>query len=235
MKKITALTLLLAVLSSSVSDVKKSKSLFNFRIDSQLSTYAFEKFIDHTESRLPNYKNYFKKYSEKYDIPWTLLAAVAYQESKWDETAVSHTGVKGLMQLTSKTAQHVGVADREDPYQSIRGGAFYLNYLYNKTPSKLNEHQRWVLALAAYNIGWGHLRDAHHLSVRLKKNPYDWNEFKKVLPKLEQEKYYSTLNHGFARGKETVDFVNKVFNYYNLLNTTFSVHSGMAQFTYVDN
>lgn len=224
--------LLLAVLSSSVSDLKESAPLFNFQIQHELSDYAFEKFQDHTQSRLPLYKSYFKKYSDKYDIPWTLLAAVAYQESKWDEDAVSHTGVKGLMQLTSKTAAHVGVEDREDPYQSIRGGAYYLKYLYNKTPSKLNEHQRWVLALAAYNIGWGHLRDAHHLAVRLKKNPYNWNEFKKVLPKLEEEKHYSTLNHGYARGNETVDFVNKVFNYYNLLNTTFRVQSNIAQFTY---
>lgn len=224
--------LLLALLSTSVSDLKESAPLFKFHIDHELSDYAFEKFQDHTQSRLPLYKSYFKKYSDKYDIPWTLLAAVAYQESKWDEDAVSHTGVKGLMQLTSKTAAHVGVEDREDPFESIRGGAYYLKYLYNKTPQKLTEHQRWVLALAAYNIGWGHLRDAHHLAVRLKKNPYNWNEFKKILPKLEEEQHYTTLNHGFARGNETVDFVNKVFSYYNLLNTAFRVQSHIAQFTY---
>jgi membrane-bound lytic murein transglycosylase F len=81
-------------------------------------------------------------------------------------------------------------------------------------------------------MGWGHLRDAHHLAVRLKKNPYSWNDLKQVLPLLEKEKYFSTLTYGYARGNETVDFVNKVFNYYNLLNTTFRVQSEIAQFKY---
>ncbi|MEQ1722315.1 MAG: transglycosylase SLT domain-containing protein [Pseudobdellovibrio sp.] len=230
MKKTTALMLLLAILSSSVSDLQDSAPIFH--IQNTIPDAAYLKFQDHSESRLPLYKSHFKKYSDKYDIPWTLIAAVAYQESKWDEDAVSHTGVRGLMQLTTKTAAHVGVEDRADPFESIRGGAYYLKYLYNKTPKKLNDHQRWVLALSAYNIGWGHLRDAHRLALRLKKNPYNWSEFKKVLPLLEEEKYYNTLNYGFARGNETVDFVNKVFNYYNLLNTTFRVQSELAQFNY---
>ena len=155
-------------------------------------------------------------------MPWTLLAAVAYQESKWDEDAKSYTGVKGLMQLTSKTAEHLGVNNREDPYQSIQGGALYLKYLFDKTPVNLHVNQRWALALAAYNIGWGHLRDANHLAIRLKKNPYNWTELKTVLPKLEKQIFYSKLTFGYARGSETVEFVDKVFNYYKLMNQTYS-------------
>ena len=226
MKKNKALVLLLALLSSSVSGLSEpSLPVFNISLQKEhnLNAFEFRKFQDHTLTRLPNYKSIFKKYSEKYQIPWTLLAAVAYQESKWDEKAVSYTGVKGLMQLTSQTAEHIGIDDREDPYQSIRGGAFYLRYLYEKTSKKMRPHQRWAHALSAYNIGWGHLRDAHRLSLKLNKNPYAWKDLKTVLPKLEDESYFMDLKYGYARGNETVDFVDNVFNYYKLLNNTSSL------------
>lgn len=234
MKISKILILFLALLSSSVSDLSalpdlnKQLPLFNSKYE--LSPFEYQKFADHTELRLPTYKKYFKKYSELYKIPWTLIAAVAYQESKWNEDATSHTGVKGLMQLTSQTAEHLGVDDREDPHQSIRGGAFYLKYLYDKTSKKISSPERWALALSAYNIGWGHLRDAHRLAVELKKNPHNWNDLKTVLPMLENPKYYSKLTYGYARGNETVDFVDKVFDYYNLLNATFSLQSKVVKF-----
>lgn len=226
MKISKVLILFLALLVASVSDLNEQIPLFH--VNSELSAFEYQKFLDHTESRLPIYKKYFKKYSVEYQIPWTLIAAVAYQESKWNEDARSHTGVRGLMQLTTKTAEHVGVEDREDPFQSIQGGAFYLKYLFDKTPAKLNANQRWALSLSAYNIGWGHLRDAHRLALKLKKDPYNWTDLKTILPKLENEKYYSELTYGFARGNETVVFVDKVFNYYNLMNSTFSMKSNIA-------
>lgn len=227
------LMLFLALLCTSISAPnRQALALPIFRLDSELSSFEYQKFLEHTESRLPSYKKYFKKYSDKYDVPWTLIAAVAYQESKWNADAVSYTGVKGLMQLTSKTAEYIGINDRENPYESIRGGTFYLKYLYEKTPQKLSSNQRWVLALSAYNIGWGHLKDAIILARKLKKNPYNWDEFRVVLKKLEATKYYSELTYGYARGKETVNFVEHVFNYYNLLNHTFNRPSTIARFTY---
>ncbi len=224
------LIFLLALFSTSTAALNDQLPIFN--VDYALSTYEYQKFVEHTESRLPYYLKSFKKYAAKYKVPWTLIAAVAYQESKWNEAAKSHTGVKGLMQLTSKTAEHLGVDDREDPYQSIQGGAMYLKYLYDKTPHKLHSKQRWALALAAYNIGWGHLRDAHYLALRLKKNPYNWAQFKRVLPKLENQLYYSKLSFGYARGNETVAFVDKVFNYYSLMNDTFEGRSFLAKFNF---
>lgn len=193
-----------------------------------LSTYESQKFAEHIETRLPDYEQHFKLYSMRYQVPWTLIAAVAYQESKWNDEAISHTGVRGLMQLTTKTAQHLGIEDREDPYQSIKGGAYYLKYLYDKTPASLKVEQRWTLALAAYNIGWGHIRDARVLSKQLKKNPYKWSDLKMILPLLEDLKYYSQLSFGYARGNETVDFVDKVLSYYNLLNINLNPHKQIA-------
>lgn len=234
MAKSKALVLLLAILSCSVSGLSaadlSAQRIASLKQNYDISTFEIQKFFDHTSERLPTYKKSFEKYSEQYEIPWTLLAAVAYQESKWDEKAVSHTGVKGLMQLTAQTAEHVGITDREDSEQSIQGGAYYLKYLYEKTPKDMSEATRWVQALSAYNIGWGHLRDAHRLGAKLKKSAYVWSDLKFLLPKLEDEKYYSELKYGFARGNETVDFVDKVFTYYKMLNDTFSEETTIAGF-----
>ncbi len=188
----------------------------------QMSPLAFSRFFVHTESRLPKWKSMFKKYGREHDVPWTLLAAVAYQESKWDQQARSYTGVRGLMQITTKTAQHLGIEDREDPRQSIKGAAFYLRYLYDKTPKSASSYERWTQALAAYNMGWAHLRDARKLAVSLKRNPFRWYEFKKIVPLLEQEEYYSKLSFGFARGRETVEFVDSVLGYYELMKNSFT-------------
>jgi membrane-bound lytic murein transglycosylase F len=186
-------------------------------LDSNFTAYELQKFEEHQTSRLPIYISYFKKYSELYQIPWPLLAAVAYQESKWDHAARSYTGVRGLMQITEQTAEHIGVTDRRDPIQNIKGGAYYLKYLFDKTSPELSSMQRWSLALIAYNIGWGHLSDASKLALKLNKDPLDWNDLKTVLPMLEVQNYYSELNHGYARGNETVEFVQNVFSYYTML------------------
>jgi membrane-bound lytic murein transglycosylase F len=184
----------------------------------EISKLQYQKFYEHTQTRLPLWQPLFKKYARENHIPWALLAAVAYQESKWDQTAVSYTGVKGMMQITLKTAEYLGIEDREDPEQSIQGGAFYLRYLFNKTPAYLSNYERWTQALSGYNIGWAHVRDARRLAVELKKNPYRWKDMKKVLPKLEDEEHFSKLTFGYARGRETVQFVDNVLVYYKLLS-----------------
>ncbi len=230
MKTTQVLILLLAMLSSSSSAFSEKRSRVG--LSYVLSTFEYKKFLEHTENRLPSYKKSFKKYAVQYQVPWTLIAAVGYQESKWKKDAKSHTGVKGLMQLTTKTAEFLGVNDREDPHQSIQGGALYLKYLFAKTPNKLQTNQRWALALTAYNIGWRHLRDAQRLALQLKKDPYNWSELKTILPKLENPTYYSKLTYGYARGNEAVDFVDKVFNYYNLMNETYSHRSFLAKFEF---
>lgn len=191
----------------------------------QMSVIEYRRFREDIKNVLPQWKKIFEKHARQYDIPWTLIAAVAYQESKWDNTATSYTGVKGLMQLTKQTAEHLGIDDREDPLQSIQGGSFYLKYLYDKTPTTLLPFERWIQALAAYNMGWAHLRDGHRLARHKGMDPYRWTQFKKVLPLMTDEQYSEVLNFGPARGHETVDFIEGVLNYYDLLNSQFTQRS----------
>lgn len=179
-----------------------------------LDTKTFQKRV---QQRLPRYEKYFRRAEKEYDIPWTLLAAVAYQESHWNPQAVSPTGVRGIMMLTRPTAQYLGVEDRLNPEHSIMGGARYLASLRQRLPEEITEPDRTWIALAAYNVGMGHIRDARLLAQRQGRNPNLWQDIKAVLPLLQQKEHYKTLKHGYARGREAVRYVQAVRDYYDLL------------------
>jgi membrane-bound lytic murein transglycosylase F len=188
--------------------------------------YGFIEVFDYVDTRkfvkriykvLPKYKKHFKQAASKYDLDWTLLAAQSYQESHWRPHAKSPTGVRGMMMLTLTTADELGVQSRLDPVQSIMGGARYLRRLHNRVPEDVQEPDRTWFALAAYNVGMGHLYDAMELAKRLDKNPYTWESLSEVFPLLTQKKYYKTLKHGYARGREPVSYVRHIRDYQNIL------------------
>ncbi|MGV6807850.1 MAG: membrane-bound lytic murein transglycosylase MltF [bacterium] len=183
----------------------------------RFSAYGSRVFTKRLETRLPKYQPLFKQASEKYDLDWHLIAAIAYQESHWDPKAVSPTGVRGLMMLTLAAAKEMEVTDREDPAQSIDGGTRYFLYTRNRLPDDIYEPDRTWLALAAYNVGMGHLEDARVLTDRAGKDPHLWKDVMEYLPLLQQEKYYSTVKHGFARGAEPVQYVQNVRHYRSIL------------------
>lgn len=186
---------------------------------SQLDKRDIAKFFKKIRSTLPTYRQAFKDAAEEHRLPWQLVASVAYQESHWNPDARSFTGVRGLMQLTTDTADHVGIEDRTDPMQSIWGGSKYLRYLLDKTPAHLNPKDRLALALAAYNVGLAHLKDAQKLAEKMGRNPYSWRHLREVLPLLADPEYAAELEYGPARGYETVDFVERVKSFYNLMNS----------------
>lgn len=166
---------------------------------------------------LPTYKQAFKEAASEHSLPWQLIAAVAYQESHWNPAARSFTGVRGLMQLTTDTADHMEIDDRTDPLQSIWGGSKYLRYLMDKMPSSVNAKDRLALTLAAYNVGFAHLRDAQKLAEQMGRDPYSWHQIKEILPLLADPNYTDQLEYGFARGYETVEFVERVKSFYKLI------------------
>jgi len=174
-------------------------------------------FARHMAQRLPPLIPLFKQAAEQNDMDWQLLAAIGYQESHWNPKAVSPTGVKGIMMLTTATAKQMGVADRTDTAQSISGGARYLRRVEKKLPERIQEPDRTWMALAGYNVGFGHLEDARILTQRNGADPDKWSDVKQHLPLLSQKKHYKTVKHGFARGKEPVHYVDNIRSYYDLL------------------
>ncbi len=167
--------------------------------------------------RLPKYQEHFKEAAHKQDFPWTLLAALSYQESHWNNRARSPTGVRGLMMLTLSTARTLGLQSRLDPSQSIYGGARYLRSLIDRLPEGIKGPDRIWIGLAAYNLGMGHIFDARDLARRLDKDPDKWSDLKTVLPLLTRRDYYRTLKNGYARGMEAVQYVQRIRNYQDIL------------------
>ncbi|MEH6709779.1 membrane-bound lytic murein transglycosylase MltF [Paraglaciecola polaris] len=172
-------------------------------------------FIRSASSKLTPYLSLFERYAN--DLDWRLLAALSYQESHWDPKAKSVTGVRGLMMLTLNTAKDLGVTSRLDPEQSIRGGSEYLSSLLTRIPDRIPSPDRLWFALAAYNIGLGHLEDARVLTERQGGNPDMWVDVKKRLPQLRQKRYYKTTRYGYARGNEAVIYVDNIRRYYDTL------------------
>jgi membrane-bound lytic murein transglycosylase F len=174
-------------------------------------------FVRLVQERLPELRPWFEEAGHETRFDWRLLAAIAYQESKFDAHATSPTGVRGVMMLTEDTAARVGIGDRLDPRSSILGGARYLVEVRSKIPDRIPEPDRTWLALAAYNVGFGHLEDARILTQRLGGDPDSWNAVRGRLPLLAQERWYTQTRHGYARGWEPVRFVDNIRNYRDVL------------------
>jgi membrane-bound lytic murein transglycosylase F len=175
-------------------------------------------FIDDIRTRLPQYRHWFREAAAEVGVDWRLLAAIGYQESHWNPTATSFTGVRGMMMLTEETARALGVTDRLDPRQSIFGGARYLVRMRNQLPSRILEPDRTWMTLAAYNVGIGHLEDARILTQMHGKNPDLWDDVREHLPLLTQQKWYTRVKRGYARGWEPVRFVDNIRSYADILD-----------------
>ena len=175
-------------------------------VDMRSYTQAIEKV-------LPKYAPLFEKY--QVDLDWRLLAAVAYQESHWDENATSPTGVRGIMMLTKATAERMKIQDRMDVEQSIKAGSEYLHWLIAQVPDSIPQEDRIWFALAGYNMGLGHILDARRLTKNLGGNPDNWVDVKKNLPLLAEKRHYSNLKYGYARGYEAFQYVENIRRYMN--------------------
>lgn len=173
-------------------------------------------FLQQADQRLPRYQDLFMKTAEELEEDWRLLAAIGYQESHWRPHARSRTGVRGLMMLTLNTAKEMGIKNRLDPVQSIKGGSAYFAKL-KKRFDHIAEPDRTWLALAAYNVGAGHLRDAQNITKMQGGNPERWLDVKERLPLLTQKKWYKNTRHGYARGYEPVKYVQNIRRFYDLL------------------
>ena len=174
-------------------------------------------FLERRQSILPQYRAIFEEAQELTGIDWRLLAALGFQESHWNPLATSPTGVRGLMMLTSETADRLGVSDRLDPRQNIIAGARYLKILKDTLPERIAEPDRTWLTLASYNVGYGHLEDARILTQRHGLNPDSWVDVKKTLPLLTRSDFYTTVKRGFARGGEAVILTENIRNYFDIL------------------
>lgn len=180
-------------------------------------------FLVRMQTVLPHFRADFISAQRATGLDWRLLAALAYQESHWNPLATSPTGVRGMMMLTGETADRLRVTNRLDAKQSILAGARYFADLIDQLPADIANPDRIWMALAAYNLGMGHMNGARAIAKGIKRDPASWYEMKQVLPLLAREKYYNRLKSGRGRGGEAVIMVENIRTYYDIL-TRFQPH-----------
>ncbi len=174
-------------------------------------------FTRRIETHLPRYEAMFRQAADDAGIDWRLLAAIGYQESLWNARARSPTGVRGLMMLTLSTAKQMKVKNRLDPAQSIHGGARYFARVHKRVPASIPEPDRTWFALAAYNVGLGHVEDARIITEQRGGDPDRWIDVRDNLPLLARKKWYKQTKYGYARGWEPVKYVANIRQYYDFL------------------
>ena len=176
-------------------------------------------FHSHIATRLPHLRPHFEAAARDTGLNWRMIAALGYQESRWSPAAVSPKGAQGVMMLMPQTAKKMGVSNVFSAEENILAGARYLHYMMERVPQRIREPDRIWLAMAAYNIGIGHLEDARIITQMRKKNPDRWADVRANLPRLSDPHWHSRVKHGYANGRETAQFVERVTQFAAILES----------------
>ena len=163
---------------------------------------------------ISSYDAHFKKYAQKYEIDWRLLAAVAYQESRFKPSLVGQKGAFGIMQLTSQTSQHFGITEMETISQQIESGAKVLASFQEKMRKKgVDEDNLVYFVVATYNAGLARMEDAMKIAEFQKKDATQWENVKEALLDLNNNEIRNLtyLKTGKYNAKHTIKYVDEVY------------------------
>jgi membrane-bound lytic murein transglycosylase MltF len=208
---------LLREINTFIPKVRKGSLLGNmfdrkyFKDMAQIRTSDF----DRKTSKISKYDKLFKKYAKIYDFDWRLLAALCYQESRFNPRAHNRWGAIGLMQIKQSTANDKSVRisnikGMKNIENNIHAGVKYLSWLkktYFDKNTLIDEKDRVRLALAAYNAGPGRVQQAIRHAKKKKRNSNKW--FREV--------EISMLEMGYPEPIGYVTEINKRYVSYLLL------------------
>ena len=187
----------------------KNKKYFRRRIKSN--------FYSLNNQQISPYDGLIKKHSKVLNWDWRLVASQVYQESKFDPRVSSWAKASGLMQLMPNKAKELGVTNRSDPEQSIKGGTKYLKRIWKNFEHIPDSIQRTKFAMASYNCGMGHVFDAQRLAEieGLKKDVWD-DHVETMVLKLSKPEYYNhpIVKYGYVLGLEPYNYVKQIFERY---------------------
>lgn len=198
-----------------------------FELGKRDEAYSDAEFLRPSKHRnsISPYDHIFRHYAETIGWDWKLLAAQAWIESRFDTTATSWAGARGLMQIMPGTARAYGIHPSElsDPEKSVSIATRSIKdlnaWLSRRVPDPV-ERRKFIIA--AYNSGIGHIADAIALAQKHGKNPAVWagNVEEAILWKSNPDYYNDEVcRFGYFRGRQTVAYVKKVLRQYALLSS----------------
>jgi membrane-bound lytic murein transglycosylase F len=187
-------------------NVTKKKYFYNPKKQKVLDKYRLEVGKD-----ISPYDKLVKEYAAKYGLDWRMIVAQMYQESRFKPDAKSHAGAVGLMQVLPRTGKELGVTDLKNPKNSIIAGIQYMQWTADRFKHSTQVEERLYFALAAYNAGFGHIRDAQKLAKKQGWRSDIWfDNVEKAVLLLQKRKHYQHSKHGYCRGWEPVNYVREI-------------------------
>ena len=195
-----------------IAETKKEESWL--LSSASVTRHVYSPFLNRSKGVISRYDHLFQRYSGTARMDWRLMAAQCYQESCFDPKAKSWAGACGLMQIMPSTADHLGLpmSAIHDAESNVAAAAKYMAELQGHFSDIGDPTQRVLFALAAYNGGFHHIRDAMNLTRKHGGNPYNWGHVREYVLRLAQPAYYRdpVVKYGFMRGTETADYVDRI-------------------------
>jgi len=195
------------IVNAFVKENKKGTLLGNMAFKKYLKNNKYIKnpVADEGRKRLQEMMQFFKVYAKKYDFPYLILTALAYQESRLDQGAKSHVGAIGVMQILPSTAKdkNVNIPNIQEVEANIHAGTKYLRFVadrYFGDPA-IDKLNRALFTFAAYNAGPAKV-------ARLRKEAKGMG--------LDPNVWFQNVEVVAAKriGRETVQYVSNIFKYY---------------------
>lgn len=179
-----------------------------------IQRHVYSPFLNRSKGVISRYDYLFQRYAGQARMDWRLMAAQCYQESCFDPNAKSWAGACGLMQIMPSTAAHLGLPMEmvHQPEANVAAAAKYMAELQGHFSDVGDPTQRILFALAAYNGGFHHIRDAMSLARKYGGNPYNWGDVREYVLRLSNASYYTdpVVKSGYMRGSETADYVDRI-------------------------
>lgn len=171
-------------------------------------------------ARISKFDDLLQQRSAQYGLDWRLMAAQAYQESRFDPAAKSWVGAQGLFQVMPATGKEMGFVKLHDPDEGVHAGVRYMAWLIDQFDKKIPFKHRMRFALAAYNAGKGHVDDARRLAAEMGLDRDKWfGHTEKAMLLLQEPKYSKRARYGYVRGEEPVKYVSEIQSRYDNYTT----------------
>jgi membrane-bound lytic murein transglycosylase MltF len=156
-------------------------------------------------ARFEQIVQFFRKYGEKYDVPYLLLAAQGYQESRLNPNLRSPAGAVGVMQIKPTTAasKPIEIRDIRSTDRNIEAGAKYLRYMVDQyyASEPMDRVTKGLFALASYNAGPSRIQKLRKQAAAEGYDPNRWFNNVEIIASKEI-------------GRETVQYVSNIYKYY---------------------
>lgn len=190
-----------------------------------LSAKANQEFSSLHDGQLSPYDEILKRESAIYGWDWRLVAAIMYQESKFETWKESWAGAFGLFGFMPGTAEQYGISKSSPPEAQIKAALEKLDKNYHEWAAEITDSLECLnFTLATFNSGRAHIDDARALCEKYGKDKNVWTgHVNEMMLNLSKPHYYrdEVVKNGYCRGVETYEYIIEVRQRYEEYKAAF--------------